>query len=176
MAEALTAVTPAMLKAGKNRPEDVRIRSALTRWAFNPHKRRDEDKPADVALPLRWIERNSLPPSAVMRPEIARAFHHAAVTRLDGKPGARSVARQRRMIVNNALNYAVERGLIISNPVRSIKWNAPKPSRAIDRRRVANPIQVGTLLRAVADVQRAARDSSPATAQFISPHYLQKKP
>lgn len=153
IAEALTAVTPAMLKAGKNRPDDVLIRSALTRWAFTPASAQTRPNLPNVESTLRWIERNSLPLSAVMRPEITRAVHHAAVTRLDGKPGARSVARQRRMILNNALNYAVERGLIPNNPVRAIKWTAPKPSGAIDRRRVANPIQVRTLLRAVADVR-----------------------
>lgn len=153
IAEALTAVTPAMLKEGRGRPDDKAIRSALVGWSFNPNKREQEDKPDQVAATVRWIERNSLPLSSVMRPEIARAVHHAAVTRLDGKAGARSVARQRRMILNNALNHAVELNLIASNPVKSIKWSAPTPSRAIDRRRVANPIQVRTLLRALRDIK-----------------------
>jgi hypothetical protein len=50
-----------------------------------------------------------------MRPEVARALRDAAVTRLDGTAGARSVARQRRMILNNALAYAVELNLIPEN-------------------------------------------------------------
>ncbi|PXY17920.1 integrase [Prauserella coralliicola] len=36
-----------------------------------------------------------------------------------------------------------------------MKWSAPKPSRAIDRRRVANPIQVRTLLREVRATKRS---------------------
>src|SRR5699024_5304733 len=81
--------------------------------------------------------------------------HEAAVTRVDGKPLARSAARQRRMILNNALNYAVEQNLLADNPVKNVKWTAPKPSRAIDQRRVANPVQVRTLLRQVRFVQRS---------------------
>lgn len=142
-----------MLKETPSRPDGAAIRSALTVWSFNPTKRKQDDKPDEVAATLRWIERNSLPLSAVTRPEVARALHTAAVTRLDGKPGARSVARQRRMILNNAMNYAVERNLIPSNPIKTIKWSAPKPSRAIDRRRVANPIQARTLLLAVKETK-----------------------
>lgn len=155
IAEALTAATPVMLKSGTGKPADVMLRSMLLGWAFNPQKRQQREKPDAVDATLSWIERNSLPLVAVMKPEIARAMHEAVVTRLDGKPGARTVARQRRMILNNALNYAVEQKLIDHNPVRSIKWTAPKPSRAIDRRRVANPIQARTILLAVKEVQRS---------------------
>jgi len=155
IAEALTVATPAMLKAGVAKPDDKAIRSVLCKWAFNPKKRRQEDKPADVVNVLRWIERNSLPLDSAMKPDNARALLNAVVTRLDGKPGARTVARQRRMILNNALNFAVERELIDVNPVKPLKWTAPKPSRAIDRRRVANPVQARTLLRAVRKVRRS---------------------
>ena len=154
IAEALTAVTPVMLANKVGKPNAKEIRATLGTWAFNSQKR-GQDRPELVADTLRWIERNSLPLSAVMRPEIARALHDAAVTRLDGKPLARSVARQRRMILNNALNYAMERNLILENPVKSIKWTAPKPSRAIDRRRVANPIQARTILLAVRNVKHS---------------------
>jgi integrase len=60
------------------------------------------------------------------------------------------------MILNNALNYAVERNLIPENPVKSVKWTAPKPSRAIDRGRVANPIQVRTILREIKERKRSS--------------------
>ena len=154
IAETLAAVTPVMVKDMSGRPSEKRQRSALNRWAFNVQHRED-GKPEYARDALQWIERSSLPLSAVMRPDIARALHDSAVSRTDGKPLARSVARQRRMIVNNALNYAVEQGLISENPVKAVKWTAPKPSRAIDSRRVANPVQARTLLRYVAEVQRS---------------------
>ena len=155
IAETLAAVSPVMLRENGAAPEQRVVRSTLTQWAFNTPKRERSDRPDDVNSVLRWIEKNSLPVSDVMRPEIARALHDAAVTRLDGKPGARSFARQRRMILNNAVNYAVELGWLPENPVKAVKWTAPKPSRAIDDRRVANPVQVRTLLRAVGFVERS---------------------
>ncbi|WP_435061920.1 tyrosine-type recombinase/integrase [Amycolatopsis thermoflava] len=148
IAEALTAITPVMLSNSVGRPDEKNIRSVLNRWGFNTQAR-DGEKPEWAEATLRWISRNSLPLAEVMRPEIARKLHDAAVSRVDGKPLARSVARQRRMILNNALSYAVELGLIPENPVKEVKWTAPKPSRAIDVRRVANPVQVRTLLHAV---------------------------
>ena len=155
IAEALTAVTPVMLREDRGRPGEKLIRSALTSWAFNPAKRKRTDMPQEISDTLRWIERNSLPVSRAKNPETARALHEAAVTRLDGRPGARSVARQRRMILSNALNYAIERKLLQANPVQDIKWTAPKPSRAVDRRRVPNPTQARALLAAVSNAQHS---------------------
>lgn len=150
IAEALTAVMPVMLQDSGNRPDSVAIRSALTGWSFNVQRRNSENKPEEVEAVLRWIEQNALSVSAVMKPEVARALHDAAVSKLNGKPLARSVARQRRMILNNALDWAVaEKKVIPENLVKKVKWTAPKPSRAIDRRRVANPVQARTLLLAV---------------------------
>lgn len=154
ISEALTGVTVAMLPALPSWLDAAQVRSVLGRWAFNTAQRGSE-KPADVDAALRWIEKNSMPVSAVARPEVARRIHDAAVSRVDGKPLARSVARQRRMILNNALNYAVEQLLISENPVKAIKWTAPKPSRAIDGRRVANPVQARTLLRDVRERKRS---------------------
>lgn len=155
IAEALTASTLVMLKDAPGKPDARSLRSMLTRWAFNTAKRDEDTMPDTARTVLRWVERNSLSLSAVMSPETARSIHEAAVTRVDGKPLARSVARQRRMILNNALSYAVELKLIPENPVRTVKWTAPKPSRALDQRRVANPVQARTLLRAVRDVKRS---------------------
>lgn len=155
IAETLAAVTTVMVRDNGAKPEERSMRSALCQWAFNSAKRKQDDIPADADSVLRWIKKNSLPVSDVMRPDIARALHDTAVTRLDGKPGARSFARQRRMILNNTLNYAVDLGWLSENPVKSVKWTAPKPSRAIDDRRVANPVQARSLLRAVGFVERS---------------------
>ncbi|MQA62359.1 MAG: hypothetical protein GEU86_12865 [Actinophytocola sp.] len=156
IAEALAAATPVMLRSGNTAPDAKVLRSVLKSWVFNSAARVRDDKPAEVASVLNWIERNSLPVSAVTTKQgKARALHEAVVSRVDGAPLARSVARQRRMILNNALNHAVETGVLAENPVPSIKWTAPKPSRAIDSRRVANPVQARTILLSVKDVKRS---------------------
>lgn len=51
-------------------------------------------------------------------------------------------------------------GIIDHNPVKSIKWTEPKPSRAIDRRRVANPVQARTILLAGNEVRTSKAVSS----------------
>ncbi len=76
--------------------------------------------------------------------------------KLDGTPAAPSVASRRRRILHAALEYAVELELLDKNPMPGLKWTPPKTSHAVDRRRVANPIQARTLLRAVGE-QRGGR-------------------
>jgi integrase len=63
---------------------------------------------------------------------------------------------RRRKILHAALEYAVELELLDKNPMPALKWTPPKTTHGIDRRRVANPIQVRTLLHAVGE-QRGGR-------------------
>ncbi|MGH3341370.1 MAG: tyrosine-type recombinase/integrase [Carbonactinosporaceae bacterium] len=168
IAEALTAVTPVMLKPGREKPHDKAIRTALCGWGFNMQRRDDPNRPHNVTETLRWIERNSQSVSYASNPDVARALLGAAITRLDGKPAARTVARQRRMILVNALSYAVERRLLVTNPVQNLKWSAPRPTREIERRRVVNPIQARSLLFAVRSVLR----SGPSLAACFAAMYF----
>ena len=54
-----------------------------------------------------------------------------------------------------AAEYAVERELQAAKPISALKWTAPRSVLTVDRRSVANPIQVGTLLEAVREQQRS---------------------
>ncbi|MBN9758889.1 integrase [Pseudonocardia sp. Ae707_Ps2] len=89
-------------------------------------------------------------------------------TRLDGKPAAATVVNQRRRVLYNAAEYAVERGHLSANPLVGLKWKAPKPSGAVDRRTVVNPIQARTLLAAV----RETRRSGPRLVAFFGLMYF----
>jgi hypothetical protein len=60
--------------------------------------------------------------------------------KLDGAPAAATTVNRKRAVLSNALRFAVEVGLLASNPVESIKWRAPKATRAVDRRSVVNPL------------------------------------
>jgi integrase len=71
-------------------------------------------------------------------------------------PGRASVTSRRRKILHAALEYAVELELLDTNPIPALKWTPPKTTHGIDRRRVANPVQARTLLRAVGE-QRGGR-------------------
>lgn len=131
--------------------------------------RRDLDgKPDEVKSAIRWVRRNPVPVSKVETPEVARRIRDSVVSKLDGTPLARSLARQRRMLLNDVLSYGVDRGWMSSNPVKEIKWTAPKLSRAIGRTRVANPIQVRTFLGQV----RSTKHSGPRLCACYAAMYF----
>jgi integrase len=161
-AEALTAFTVPMLTGERGRPDDRLIRKALCRWAFNTTHRGGPGRPDEVDAALRWIEGHTRPVSALAKPEILRSVLDRLTVKLDGTPAAPSVINRRRKILNALLEYAVERELLDSNPMPALKWQPPAVVRTrgvqqVDRRRVANPVQVRTLLAAVGAQPRSGR-------------------
>ncbi|GAA1026761.1 tyrosine-type recombinase/integrase [Virgisporangium ochraceum] len=167
-AEALMTVTTAMFSNVRGKPDDKLIRSALCRWGFNTNRRNDPNMPDDVAAALRWVEKHTRPVSALSKPDILRAVLAGLTRRLDGAQAAPSVLSRKRKIFNTAIEYAVERELLSKNPVPALKWKPPKPVLAVDRRSVANPLQVRSVLNAVRDQQR----SGPRLVAFFGCLYF----
>jgi integrase len=165
IARALTAATPSLLVAGHGRPDDAAVRRALLRYGFNTKQR--ADPPDDLAETLAWIARNSLPVSALMNAATARRVLEQATGRLDGRNAAASTARRHRTILANAMDYAIELGLLETNPIRALKWTAPKVSTQVDRRSVVNPRQARALLEAV----RAQQPSGTRLVAFFAVMY-----
>jgi integrase len=165
IARALTAATPAMLAEAPGAPDHASIRRALVRWGFNA-KQRSEPRD-DVAEVLAWVARNSAPVSALADAATARKVLVQATGLVDGRNAAASTARRNRTILANAADYAVELGLLDTNPIRAIKWAAPKVSSQVDRRSVVNPRQARALLDAV----RAQRPSGPRLITFFAVMY-----
>jgi integrase len=165
IARALTAVTPAMLAEARGQPDDASIRRALVRWGFNTKQR--PDPPDDAAQVLDWVAGNTAPVSTLAEPATARQMLDLATSTVDGRNAAASTARRHRIILANAMDYAVERGLLETNPVRVLKWTAPKVSSQVDRRSVVNPQQARALLDAV----RAQQPSGPRLVAFFAVMY-----
>jgi integrase len=165
IARALIAAGPVMLAEAHGRPDDASIRRALLRWGFNTRQRLDP--PAEVAEILAWVARNSAPISALAEAATVRRMLDQATSRLDGKNAAASTARRNRTILANAMDYAVERGLLDTNPIRALKWTAPKVSSQVDRRSVVNSRQARALLEAV----RAQQPSGPRLVTFFAVMY-----
>ena len=67
----------------------------------------------------------------------------------------------------SAMDYAGELGLIKANPIRVLKWKAPRVSGEVDRRSVVNPRQARALLAAI----RAQVPSSPQLVAFFGVMY-----
>ena len=168
IARALTAATQAMLIGDRNgKATDAAIRVALRQWAFNSKQR--EEAPDDVAAVLAWLSRNTALVSTLALPANARRLLDAATTNVDAKQAAASTARRHRTILANALDYARELDTIdvASNPIRALKWRAPKTSTAVDRRSVINPRQARALLAAI----RTQKPSGPRLVAFFGVIY-----
>jgi integrase len=165
IAWALVTVMPAMLSTDRGKPDEIAIRTALRQWGFNTKRR--ADCPDDAATILRWVSRNTKPVSALADPATARTVLDVAGTLLDGRRAATSTVRRNRAILHNALEYAVELRLLNGNPVKAIKWKAPKTTHEVDRRCVVNHAQARRLFSAV----REQEPSGPRLAAFFAVIY-----
>jgi integrase len=168
LSEALTAITPALFDTDQGRPDAALIRRALHRWAFNTTRRSDPHMPADVRDALRWVQAHTRPVARLGEPAALRQVLDTISRRLDGQPAAGSVASKRRRVLFNALEYAVELGLITANPLPGFKWKAPRVAVTVDKRSVVNPVQARTLLAAV----RETRRSGPRLVAFFALMYF----
>ncbi|MPZ81602.1 MAG: tyrosine-type recombinase/integrase [Actinophytocola sp.] len=157
-AEALIRVASVFVPNGNSATRAGEIRSALRQWGYNTELRTNGVIPDDVRMVLDWCSRNTMSVRTASEPDTLRRLQRAVTRRLDGKPFAPTVARKTRSVLWNALDYAVEEGLIDANPLAGVKWTAmPKGKRKVDKRAVPNPIQARTLLNAVRDTPRSGK-------------------
>ncbi|WP_019630217.1 tyrosine-type recombinase/integrase [Actinomadura atramentaria] len=162
IARALTAATPAMVPDGRGKPDDKEIRVSTYRWGFNTKNR--ETAPDDAARVLRWLNENTTPVSALTDATVARALLIAGTSRLDGKRAAATTARRHRMLLANAMDFAVEKGYLPHNPIRDLKWIAAPDTNEVDRRSVVNHAQARALLDAV----KKQEPSGPRLVAFFA--------
>ncbi|WP_329396222.1 tyrosine-type recombinase/integrase [Streptomyces lydicus] len=152
-ADALAAVTSALVTDHKSAPEPAILRRALSSRAFNASGRLG-DEPEHISVALEWIAKKSLPMPQLEASETIRAALEALSTRLDGKTAAATTITNRRMVFNNALRYAVERRLLPTNPLQFVDWTPPGTDDEIDWRYVPNPQQAKALISAAATLGR----------------------
>jgi hypothetical protein len=79
---------------------------------------------------------------------LSRQALTAATSRLNASRAASTSVRRNRAVLLNALDYAVELKLLDTNPIKGLKWRAPKVAHEVDRRVVVNPAQARALLEA----------------------------
>jgi integrase len=173
IAQALIAVTPVMLQVEMDSDTALAVRSALLNWAFNTRRRDSPQQPANVTERLAWVARNSMPLDHMSRPEVIRAALDAVASKLDGTRAAGRTTHRKRVVLSNALSYAVERGLLPTNPIQSIKWRAPKSTHVVDGRVVVNPDQARQLLDAV---RVTPRSGARLVAFFACLYYSALRP
>jgi integrase len=164
VAEALVAVAPAMLTTQVKEQEQKAVRSALMNWGFNTRLRGSPEQPDEVTERLAWVAQHARPVADLSRPEVVRAVLSAVASKIDGTRAAPRTTHRKRAVLFNALNYAVEKGLLTANPIESIKQPVPQSSGAVDRRSVVNPAQARELISAVGLLRR----TGPRVAAFFA--------
>ena len=151
-AEALTTVTMALLTGEQDQPSAVELRRVMMQWAFITPRRTAGGPPPDLAWAVAWFARNTVDVRDLADPVLTRSVLDALARKFDGAPAAATTTARKRAVFFNALELAVECGLLLVNPLPQIKWRAPKQAEAIDPACVINPEQARALLAAVAEV------------------------
>ncbi|WP_433419204.1 tyrosine-type recombinase/integrase [Microtetraspora malaysiensis] len=152
IAEALTDATEALLTGTSGAPRKEEIRRALRSWAFSSRTRDRAEPPDDLRSVVQWLERNTVPLtdlSGDRGPALIRGVLDRISKTQQDKPAAGNTANRKRMVLNNAMEYACEIRALPSNPLKAVKWTKPKTLATVDRRVVVNAEQARRLLLAV---------------------------
>ncbi|MEO3875318.1 tyrosine-type recombinase/integrase [Nonomuraea sp. B12E4] len=152
-AYALLSLIPALVADAPRRPSAEDLREVLRVHALLPEKRRTDLTPTQTAA-LSWLERASLPLSALGEAHVLRSALASISVTFAGKPAGANTVRRKRAILHHLLEHAVEQKIFSSNPLDEIKWTAPKAVTAVDPRTVVNPAQAKLLLDAIPKVGR----------------------
>lgn len=154
IADALATVTPALLTTTRGAPSPEELRHALYTWAFNTSARASEPS-HDVRKTTRWLATNTSSVTELDDPAKVRHVLDTLALTLDGTAAAPTTVARKRAVFSGALRYAVELGLLGSNPLARVQWTAPKASDAVDRRVVINHAQARRLLAEVRELDAA---------------------
>ncbi|MEV6031497.1 tyrosine-type recombinase/integrase [Nonomuraea sp. NPDC052116] len=152
-AYALLSLIPALVTDAPRRPTAETLREVLRIHTLLPEKRRASLTTTQAAA-LGWLERASVPLSALKEPHILRTALDAISVTFAGTTAGANTVRRKRAILHHLLEHAVEQKAFSSNPLDEIKWTVPKAVTVIDPRTVVNPTQARQLLDAVPKVGR----------------------
>jgi integrase len=156
IADALATVTPVMVITTRGMPEATTLRAVLYGWAFHKTRRETTTLGKREAAALCWVRDHSLPAAALDEPErrssLIRRAPDACTLTMSGKPAAATTIARERAVFYSGVNYAVELDILPANPIRKVAWKAPEVAEEVDRRVVARPGEVRSLLAAVEQI------------------------
>ncbi|HEX4811164.1 MAG TPA: site-specific integrase, partial [Nonomuraea sp.] len=101
-----------------------------------------------------WLERASLPLSALGEAHVVRTALDAISVTFAGTPGGANTVRRKRAVLRHLLEHAVEQKVFERNPLDGVKWSVPKAVTVVDPRTVVNQAQARLLLETVSKVGR----------------------
>jgi hypothetical protein len=139
--ESLTCVTPVLVRDQRGAPDRDLLRAAL-RKAFNQNPGRRPLTGVERQA-IRWIEKQSLPVSALNDDSVAADVLDALATKLDGRPAAPDYFARRRRVVRTCLYFAIRKKRLTVNPLASrnlpAHWKPPQVEERVDPRSIASP-------------------------------------
>lgn len=125
-------------------------RSSLGLQHASPRRGRT---PADLTPALRWLEQHTISLAEFTKPgecaRLARAILDRISRTKSGALAAGNTANRKRMVLNNAMEYAREMGMLSANPLKSVKWAKLRTLTTVDPRTVINIEQAHRFLSAV---------------------------
>lgn len=169
-------VIPALVADLPDRPTDDELREVLRNHVLLPEGRRAE-LTREQTVTLRWLEKASLPLSALEEDGIARTALAAISVTFAGKAAAPNTIARKREVLNHLLELAVHGEKLTSNPLKNLKGitsRRPKTVVAVDPRMVVNPRQAKALLEAVPKVGRTR--GQRLKAMFACMYYAALRP
>jgi integrase len=102
---------------------------------------------------VKWLETGTVPLGELTQPGTGPARVRAVLDRIsrkqDGKPAAANTVMRKRIVLNNAMEYACEIGALPANPLKSVQWTRPRTLTSVDPRVVINPAQARRFFAAV---------------------------
>jgi len=149
MLETLCVALPVLTRELAGTPDPGVVRSALRRVLNqNEHAREPDD--AELRA-LAWLERASLPLSALADGALVGDMLDTLARCLDGTPAAPDYFARRRRVMHRVLAYAVRKKRLKKNPLTKGNlpegWTPPgKPEEAVDPRSVGGPELVTLML------------------------------
>jgi integrase len=172
LAESLVTITIPMLNDKKSLPEPKLLRKALKK-AFNT-KIRESGYTPQIAAAVKAAERASRNVADLADPDILRSVLRALDIRLDNKRAATNTTRIRRVALGNAIDFAIEKRLLPTNPLQEMKTKKRNfVLRQVDPQAVVNPMQARMLLDAVGTV---GKQGPPLIAFFGLMYYAALRP
>ena len=169
--DSLVSVVIALVGHEVGRPEEKHLRAALSSF-LTPGA--ELPSTPEAGNSIRWLEDASIPVKSLADVAVVRSALDAMGKKLDGTAAAAATRRRKRMIFYNLLEYAIELGHLDANPIDRlrVKSRRKKVTEAVDRRVVANPMQMLALLIAVASIGDRIKDRGLRLVAFFACMYF----
>jgi integrase len=182
IADALSTVTPALVKDQRGTPKPKVLREALYQWAFRFTRNDDgglvsrvasEEPPEDVRAALAWLAKKSVRVRDLTSPKTLRPALDALLLKMNGDPAAPNTVRRKYPVFTNALRYAIELEHLDALPLKNVDWKPPETDEEVDFRYVPNRRQADALL---ASVEALSERGRHLRAFFACTYYAAMRP